>query len=141
MRVLPMRIKKRQSGFTLVEILVAFVILGLSAGAVMQVFSASPLRLSAANDRILVNLAASSLLAGIEAQAFLKAGTNNGVLEDGTRWKTQIEPYDIAPASDGDHTRKQISRPYLIKIETGRGDGPHAARTAFTTIRLQAGVP
>jgi type II secretion system protein I len=71
---------KPRAGFTLIEILVAFAILGLAAGAVLSVFSSSPGRISRAENR---------RMALLEAQSILDLVGNERPIEEG-QWQGDL---------------------------------------------------
>lgn len=83
---------RSSDGFSLLEVLVAFSILALSLGVLMQLFSGSMRNtLASASYSRAVDLAESTLaLAGTEIP--LQPGRHGGD-EKGLRWELDIEPY------------------------------------------------
>jgi type II secretion system protein I len=73
------RRENRQAGFTLLEVMVAVVILGLAYVAVLQSFS-----LSLANILRLENSKRSTLTATLEMDSLLRAGAEEGAASAGT---------------------------------------------------------
>src|SRR5882672_10305504 len=80
------------AGFTLIETLVAFAILGLVAGAVLSIFSTGPSKLSRAENQRFAVLTAQSVLALVGSERPLQTGTWQGGLAHGERWTLSIEP-------------------------------------------------
>jgi len=124
-------------GFSLLEVLVAFSILALSLGVLMQLFSGS-MRNTLAGDAYsrAVELAESTLaLAGTEVP--LQAGSHAGE-EKGLRWELNIEPYYpeelLAPPQD--------IQAYHVSVRVewdGPGSGSGSGRSvALDTLRLGA---
>jgi len=84
----------RQRGFSLLEVLVAFVILSLVATALFRLFSGALVNASAANDYTHAVLVAESALAEAAAAVPLVETTNSGSAEDGRiAWTTRVAPY------------------------------------------------
>jgi general secretion pathway protein I len=85
---------RRQRGFSLLEVLVAFVILSLVATALFRLFSAALVNASAADDYTHAVLVAESVLAEAAAAVPLVEATNSGSADDGrVSWTTHVAPY------------------------------------------------
>jgi len=87
----------RQTGFSLLEVLVAFSIMALSLGALYQILGGSVRGAMEADRRIHAMLAAESLLAlydGVPKEGIVA----NGVTADGMRWSVVSAPAS-APVS------------------------------------------
>ena len=82
------------SGFSLLEVLVAFVILSLVATALFRLFSGALGNASAADDYSRAVLVAESVLAEAAAVAPLVEATNSGSADDGRiAWATRTSTY------------------------------------------------
>ena len=107
-----------ESGLTLLEVLVAFVILAVAITSVMQIFSTGlegTRRAEAAN---LAALMAESKLAAVGVEIPLRAGKHDGAEADGFAWQIEIEPYregggvgETEPALDALQVRVQVRWP------------------------------
>ena len=85
--------RKRSCGFSLLEVLVAFVILSLVAVALFRLFSAALNNASAADDYSRAVLVAESALATAAAAQPLREATQSGAVDDGRiEWATRVEP-------------------------------------------------
>jgi general secretion pathway protein I len=81
-------------GFSLLEVLVAFVILALVATALFRMFSGSLTNVAAADDYSRAVLVAESVLADAAVAQPLREGSQNGTADDGRiAWATQVTPY------------------------------------------------
>ena len=81
-------------GFSLLEVLVAFVILSLVATALFRLFSGSLANVSAADDYSRAVLVAESALAGAAAVRPLREATETGSADDGRiEWTTRVVPF------------------------------------------------
>ncbi|MFO1395935.1 MAG: type II secretion system protein [Burkholderiales bacterium] len=96
---------RRHRGFSLIEVLVAFVILSLVATALFRLFSASLNNASAAEGYSRAVLVAESRLDAAAAQQPLKEAEDRGTDDDGRiAWQTRVEPY-VVPDLDRDLER------------------------------------
>ena len=81
-------------GFSLLEVLVAFVILSLVATALFRLFSGALQNMSAADDYTKAVLVAESALAKAGATQPLREATDNGTADEGRiEWATRVVPY------------------------------------------------
>jgi general secretion pathway protein I len=89
--------RTKQRGFSLLEILVAFSILALSLGVLMQIFSGSLHNADVTRDQAQAVALAQSLLASAGVEATLVAGDSAGVLDDKFRWLLRVNPFVQEP--------------------------------------------
>jgi general secretion pathway protein I len=133
-----MKSDRRESGFTLLEVLVALAIVGLALGAVASVFS---LGLTAHA----TTSAAATALAVAEEQLTLAAatphpGTTHGIFANNFAWQTTVGPYRDADAKIGD-TSPSLPRLYRIAVAVAWRDGRHARQVSLSTLRLAGPSP
>ena len=87
-------VRLRQRGFSLLEVLVAFVILALVGTALFRLFSGALGNASLSEEYSRATLYAESRLAPLGVEAPLKEGAQQGTSEDGYyRWTLSIDPY------------------------------------------------
>ena len=86
-----------QRGFSLLEVLVAFTILALSLGVLMQIFSGSLRNADVTRDQAQAVALAQSLLASAGVEATLVPGERTGVLDDKFRWLLRVSPFVQEP--------------------------------------------
>ena len=84
-----------ERGFTLIEILVAFVIVALALGALLQIFATGLRSTSTAENYTIAALLAESKLAGIGIEEPLEEGDQSGEFDNGFRWATNVRSYDV----------------------------------------------
>jgi general secretion pathway protein I len=130
------------SGFSLLEVLVAFVILSLVATALFRLFSGALGNASAADDYSRAVLVAESVLAEAAATNPLQESTNAGSADEGRiSWTTHVAPYsppgvapDIELAADTLPTRL-----FRITAEVSFAAPSGSTRTfALATTRIGA---
>lgn len=103
----------RAGGFSLLEVLVAFVVLALVGTALFRLFGASLNNVSLAEDYSRATLYGESRLAAAAVEAPLREGSAQGTSEDGRyAWTTQIEPY-VGPGTTPDQQRMGQMLPML----------------------------
>ena len=131
----------RQRGFSLLEILVAFTILALSLGVLMQIFSGSLSNADVTRDQAQAVLLAQSLLASAGVEATLVPGESAGVLDDKFRWVLRVSPFVQEPRP-GETAAVRSPLPLdlwevAVRVAWG-GDSrlPERALT-LTTLRVQ----
>ncbi len=94
----------RSRGFTLLEILVAFVVIGVLGGAMLQLFQGSLRNVALSAEYTEAALLARSWLAEFEARGTLRAGVEEGESGRGYRWRAELAPYvperDAEPAQE-----------------------------------------
>jgi general secretion pathway protein I len=82
-------------GFSLLEVLVAFVILSLVATALSRLFGGSLANAGAAEEYSRALIVAESVLSEVGSAKPLREGTKTGSADDGRiAWKATVAPYD-----------------------------------------------
>ena len=124
--------RRRDDGFTLLEVLVAFAILAIALGVLMQVFSSGLNTANVAERYAWATSLAESHLASIGADEPLRVGEESGELGRGFRWvRTVTAYYDDDHAEDIDGLRL-----YDVEV-TVRWQEPSKTRSvSLRTLRL-----
>jgi len=93
------------AGFSLLEVLVAFIILALVGTALYELFGGALNNASAADEYSRAALFAESRLTAAAVETPLREGGDQGVSEDGKyAWARKIEPY-VAPGTTAEEDR------------------------------------
>ena len=87
------RTRRKDGGFTLVEVLVAFAIVAVSLGALLQIFSGGLRSSRTAEAYATAALLAESKLARIGIEEPLEEGDTTGVFDNGFEWQSTVSPY------------------------------------------------
>lgn len=88
------RFPTQQQGFSLLEVLVAFAILSLTLGALLQVFATGLRNTSLAEDYSLATLHAQSVLAILDSRESLSEGLEEGEIDATFSWRLRVMPWD-----------------------------------------------
>ena len=133
----------RARGFSLLEVLVAFVILALVGTTLFNLFSGALGNVSAADDYSRALLIAESVLTETAGTQPLKEGTQQGTTEDGRiTWKTEVTPYVAAGAQNPDLERgSQAMTLRLMRVAaevTFAGANGKPRTYSLATVRLTA---
>ncbi len=124
--------RRHHRGFTLIEVLVAFLVLALSLGVLMQIFSLAMRTTSTAGDYQRALLLAESLMAEISAEPVLTPGRRSGWIDERFQWRSRIESFE----TDFDPPLQEEPIPvvpYEIHIEVAWSE---TQSVDLTTIRL-----
>jgi general secretion pathway protein I len=132
-------------GFSLIEVLAAFVILSLVATALFRLFSASLNNASAAEGYSRAVLVAESRLEAAAAQQPLKEAEDRGTDDDGRiTWQTRVEPF-TAPDVDRDLERASeglAMRLYRVTVDVKFTGADGRPRTfSLATVRMGPRTP
>lgn len=103
----------RQRGFSLLEVLVAFAILSVSLGVLLQVFATGLRNAGMADDYTQATLYAESILTAYGREAPLGEGIREGAINDRFSWRGTVSAH-IEGMPDSDKTRVKA---YRISVE------------------------
>jgi len=138
--------RTRVQGFSLLEVLVAFVILALVGTALFQLFGGALNNASVADDYSRAALLAESRLADTAVENVpLREGSDQGTTEDGKySWTTRVEPY-LGPGTTADQDRLgQSSSVRLWRISvtvSWPGVLGNQRSLSLATVRLASRAP
>jgi len=122
-----------EAGFSLLEVLVAFTILALSLGLLMQSFSTSMRGLRLSEEYTKATMLAESTLAQVGISLDLKVGELRGEAADGFHWRLTVQPY-VAP-SGAPLTGALI--PYLVEVTVSWSEaGREVRELRLSTLHL-----
>jgi general secretion pathway protein I len=124
----------RESGFTLLEVIVALAILTLALSVLLGVISDGLRRTSRAADDAEAVLLARSLLASVGAEIPLREGQVTGRFANGPQWRLQVERFD-----DGAKAQ-QATEAYKVSAEVFSDDNGQYRSTTLSTLRLGVGT-
>ena len=124
-------------GFSLLEVLVAFAILAISLGVLLQIFQRALTTTAISGDYSRIVALAEARLAAVGADIPLEEGVHTGEPEDGMDWIVSIEPY--TPEGWLGEDPAQSVQPFVV---TAVASLPTLAGARQVTLRsLRLGEP
>jgi general secretion pathway protein I len=128
----------RQAGFSLLEVLVAFAILAVSLGVLMQIFSRATLTSVTAAEYSRAASLAQARLAAVGNAIPLTPGGTSGDPEDGFAWELSITPAELGePTPDRSAFAAPAPfNPYRVTVTVLWHDGARVRRLSLSTLRL-----
>lgn len=128
------RRRGKSRGFTLLEVLVAFTILAVALVALLRAFSSGLRGLDAAEAAAAAVQHARSKIEEVGTVIPLEPGAQEGVFEDGYRWRVVIEPHELGDAAAAE-TLPLL--PYEVEVTvTGAGGGRRGGTVTLRSLRL-----
>ena len=119
-------------GFTLLEVLVAFAILALSLGVLMQVFGTGLRAAVVAEEYTQAAMYAESILAAVGADEALAEGGEAGRINDIFSWRSTVEPY----ASEDLELEELRVDAYRVAVEVSWEESGRVRSVVLETLRV-----
>lgn len=140
----------RARGFSLLEVLVAFVVLALTLAVIMRIFSQGLSRVSDSEYHARAVMLAESKLAELGAGIPLEEGEVSGDSKDALHWRVRLAAYDtdkakaakdgkeFRPMTDGKEAAVALPvRLLQVEVEVSRAGTPNASRSIrLVTLKL-----
>jgi general secretion pathway protein I len=123
----------RRRGFTLLEILAAFIVLAVAGGALLQLYQGSLQNVALAAEYSEAALLARSKLAELEARAEVVPGEEQGEFDERYRWQLTLTPYLEADGSAPPEARLQAMH---LDLAVSWGEGGDERRYGVETLLL-----
>ena len=131
---------KKNQGFSLLEILVAFVLLDLAMAVLMRIFSSSLNGATVADRFARATMLAESKLAAAGVEDALKEGSTTGTYDDLFSWVVEIKPYNELSQDPNAANLDQILFVKLFEVTTIVSFPTDANRVRSVTLsKLQLG--
>jgi len=127
---------RRQAGFTLLEVIIAFALLAVALTLLLGSLSGASKQVRAADDSTRASLHAQSLLAQLGVGERLQPGRSEGEFEGGRyRWQLEVAPY-VDPRASASPLRDPSTPELLqLKLVMRWGQGPRE-RIVWDSLRL-----
>ena len=131
-----MRPEARQSGYTLIEVLVAFMILALSLTVLMRIFSGGVRSVAVSSEYATAAVIAESRLATAGIDIPLAPGETSGTEGEHFQWLLSVRDYEAWPGYLS--AAKGVSA-YLVTVTVEWPHGDRTRRIDLSTVRLRTG--
>ena len=121
-------------GMTLIEVLVAFVLLSLSLGVIFHIFAGGIRNAQMADGYSRAVFFAESKLAAVGVEQTLGTSDLSGVFEPNLHWRVTV-----TPADDGRNLTAgtpQTQRLYHVRVQVGWSEGGRERQVELTSLRL-----
>ncbi len=126
--------RRRQSGFTLIEVVVAFSLLAIGLAAAMQIATSAMRQARDAAEFTEASLYAQSLLDTAGVGERLKEGGDSGRFGERYAWQLDVTPYEVQSDSPLDPALAPVNLYRLdLVVSWERGSRLHEAH--FATLR------
>lgn len=128
---------KQQQGFSLLEILVAFSILSVSLGILLNIFSSGVKTAVVSEDYTVAVQIAESLMAKTGSEIALKDHQSSGVENEKYHWSLTISPFFLG--ADTIDPKNSVAELYKVSASVVWGDDDSDDRQVqITTLKLAA---
>jgi general secretion pathway protein I len=125
-----------ESGFSLLEVLVAFSILAMALTALLSVFGGGLRLASVADDTALATSFAQSKLAEVGVVEPLSEGQTSGAFDERFRWIVDVRPQELADKEiDSSNLPVQL---YRVDVRVEWDEGKRTRAINLTTFRIAA---
>jgi prepilin-type N-terminal cleavage/methylation domain-containing protein len=125
-----------QRGFTLLEVLIAVMILGLSITTILQQFSVALYSGSKTQEVIKAVIHAREKLEETKIKKELSESTESGSFEDGYEWETSVIPYIYPEESEDEQSyEKLMYETFQIKSVVTWRIGDHEKQIQISTLK------
>lgn len=130
-----MSLPRRQRGFSLLELVAAFLVFALGFGALMQILSASLRNARLSAEYTQAALWAQSKLDSVGIGDKLKEGGSSGEFDAAYRWQLEITRYQPPDAAAAPTQTLQPVDLYRVDLTVSWGGAQSRREAHFTTLR------
>ena len=125
-------VKHKQSGFTLLETLVALSVLAISLGVIYQIFGTSLRNMQYTKEYSYAQMLAESKLSELGKGIPVQEGRYEGSFDQKYTWKINVKPY---PSGSDNEVISKFRIDFIVLWDSSRGQ----RSIEITTHRLTAG--
>ena len=125
----------RRRGFTLVEVVVALLIFGLTFAVLARIVQTGALQSARAETMTMATLLARSQLARIGVEVPVAAGELAGDAGGGFRWRIVMRPAEVEGGQDDPET-DQVVLSHQVEVTIAWGEGTREQALTLTSLRL-----
>ncbi|MCF6263959.1 MAG: prepilin-type N-terminal cleavage/methylation domain-containing protein [Xanthomonadales bacterium] len=126
---------QNQRGFTLLEVLAAFVLFALSFATVMQVLTGSIRNTARSQEYTQATLWADSIMAEVGLGAPIESGGASGRFNDKYSYHLDISEYEMLIGEDSLVSEALPVQLYRVAVEVSWGESNNPATASFVTLK------
>ena len=125
--------RKNCRGMTLIEVLVAFIVLSVTMAVIMQIFSGGMQNARLAESYSRAVFLAESKMAAVGLERPLMPGEDSGQVGSDMQWRVSV-----TPAEEETTTSTQLTpvRLYLVRVTAAWGEDGRKRQVELTSLRL-----
>ena len=127
------QLEGRQTGYTLIEVLVAFMILALALTVLLRIFSGGLRNVSVSSDYAVATLIAESRLAAAGIDIPLRPGETSGTEGERFEWTVSVQDYQPWP---GYRSAAKGVDAYRVTVTVEWPHGDNTRSVGLSTVRL-----
>ena len=125
----------KQRGFTLLEVLAAFVLFALSFATVMQILTGSVRNVARSQEYTQSTLWANSIMAEVGLTVPIEVGISSGNFNHKYRYTLDISEYEMIIGDDSLVSEALPVDLYRVEVEVSWGEGTNPATARFVTLK------
>jgi general secretion pathway protein I len=135
------RNSRREAGFSLLEILVAFSVMALTLGVLLRIFGGGNRIAIATDEYSRAIVVAESLLASAGVEAPLQPGETSGDIGELYHWTLKVNPFPVDEDLMPQGNVPVPVKPYWVELSVEWGEGDERRSFDLTTLRLLQDSP
>jgi len=128
-------ISRRQKGFTLLEVLLAVMILGVSLTTILLQFQTALHAGSISQERTIATIYAKEKLEGLKIDSEITESSLSGSFDDGYEWETEISLYEYEDPTDEGSYENLKNETYKLRSTIKWNSGQHRRQAELTTLK------
>lgn len=125
---------RSRNGFTLLEVLVAFAVLTVTLGVLLNIFSLAIRTTQTVQDQQKAVLLAESKLAELDAGLTLRPGMERGDFDQRFEWETRVEEFDSRALLDN----QSMLIPYRLSVVVNWDENRRFELLTLRLVRTEA---
>lgn len=125
---------RSRNGFTLLEVLVAFAVLTVTLGVLLNIFSLAIRTTQTVQDQQKAVLLAESKLAELDAGLTLRPGMERGDFDQRFEWETRVEEFDSRATLDN----QSMLIPYRLSVVVNWDENRRFELFTLRLVRTEA---
>ncbi|MBE9550000.1 MAG: prepilin-type N-terminal cleavage/methylation domain-containing protein [Proteobacteria bacterium] len=130
---------RNQRGFTLLEVLAAFVLFALSFATVMQILSGSIRNVARSQEYTQAALWADSVMAEVGLEGPIESGGSSDSFNDKYSYTLDISEYEMIIGNDSLVSEALPVELYRVEVKVNWGQGSNPASASFVTLKAVNG--